>query len=127
MISASADPNASIVIVDLDNVREPYIFEMNKVYHSISIYFLFTYFIFVKGCWCFDYSKRLNMIVSGSTDTTLRLWNPYVTSNPTMKLQGHKNMILDVKIHDHFDYAYSFSIDGVNIILSNNYNKTHFN
>ena len=32
-----------------------------------------------------------------------------------MKLNGHKNMIIDVKIHEYFDYAYSFSIDGVNI------------
>jgi hypothetical protein len=53
------------------------------------------------------------MIVTGSTDSNLRLWDPYVTNSPTMKLCGHKNMIIDVKIHEYFDYAYSFSIDGV--------------
>jgi hypothetical protein len=72
-----------------------------------------TSYFLTKGCICFDYSKKLNMIVTGSTDSNLRLWDPYVTNSPTMKLSGHKNMIIDVKIHEYFDYAYSFSIDGV--------------
>ena len=43
IISASIDPKASIVIFDLDHVRNPYFFQMNKVCIRISI-ITFVYF-----------------------------------------------------------------------------------
>jgi WD40 repeat protein len=115
LISASNGSKSSIVIFDLECIRKTYNFQLQKVGVLINKKKTFKNF-YSKGCMCFDYSKKLNLLVTGSTDSIVRFWDPYVTAGPTMKLTGHKSMVLDVKIHEHFDYSYSYSSDGVNTL-----------
>ena len=67
----------------------------------------------MQGINCFDFNKNLNIIVTGSTDHTVRLWNPYVESKPTALLKGHQTSILDVAIHESAGQIFSYSMDVV--------------
>ena len=67
----------------------------------------------MQGVDCFDYNKLLNVLVTGSADHVVRLWNPYVTSRPVAILQGHTMAIVDVKIHEDTAQVFSYSRDMV--------------
>lgn len=67
----------------------------------------------VEGCDCFDFSKSLNLLVTGSSDHMVRLWNPYVSSKVVSVLEGHATGILDVRIHEGLKQVFSFSHDAV--------------
>lgn len=67
----------------------------------------------LQGINCFDFNKNLNIIATGSTDHTVRLWNPYVESKPTALLKGHQTSILDVAIHESAGQVFSYSMDVV--------------
>ena len=62
---------------------------------------------------CFDYNKNLNILVTGTADHLVRLWNPYVTNKPIAKLQGHAIGIIDVKIYEPLAQIFSYSKDAV--------------
>ena len=66
-----------------------------------------------QGVECFDYNKKLNILVTGSLDHAIRLWNPYVTSKPIATLQGHATGVIGVKIHEALMQVFSYSKDAV--------------
>ena len=51
-----------------------------------------------RGAECFDFNKDLNLLVSGSADHLVRLWNPYCVAKPTTLLGGHLTGVSAVSI-----------------------------
>ncbi|PVD39372.1 hypothetical protein C0Q70_02002 [Pomacea canaliculata] len=66
-----------------------------------------------QGVECFDYSKRLNILVTGSADHQVRVWNPYVTHKPVAVLSGHATGVIGVMVHEGFRHVFSYSKDVV--------------
>ncbi|XP_059147520.1 WD repeat-containing protein on Y chromosome-like [Physella acuta] len=95
VISASASPRNSIVICDIIGVKKSYVFKLEK------------------GVECFDHNKNLNILVTGSGDHIVRLWNPYVTFKPVATLPGHATSVIGVAIHEGFRQVFSYSKDAV--------------
>ena len=76
-----------------------------------------TFFFYLQGVECFDYNKKLNTLVTGSLDHTIKLWNPYVTSKPVALLQGHATGVIGVKVHEGLMQVFSYSKDAVSFFL----------
>ena len=74
----------------------------------------FNSFIF-QGVECFDHNKNLNILVTGSLDHYIRMWNPYVTSKPIAFLVGHSTGVIGVAIHEGFRQIFSYSKDAVRV------------
>ncbi|XP_048762594.2 WD repeat-containing protein on Y chromosome-like isoform X3 [Ostrea edulis] len=66
-----------------------------------------------KGIESFDHNKNLNILVTGSLDHVVRIWNPYVTAKPMAVLQGHATGVIGVKIHEGLVQVFSYSKDAV--------------
>ena len=66
-----------------------------------------------QGIECFDYSKKLNALVTGSADHRVRVWNPYVTSKPVAVMDGHSMGVVDVKLHPTLALVFSYSKEAV--------------
>ncbi|XP_071044037.1 WD repeat-containing protein on Y chromosome-like [Parasteatoda tepidariorum] len=49
-----------------------------------------------KGITCFDVSLPLKLIVTGSKDFIVRMWNMHETAKPYMKLTGHRAVVSDL-------------------------------
>eukprot|EP00056_Hartaetosiga_gracilis_P008853 m.127299 g.127299 ORF g.127299 m.127299 type:complete len:1057 (+) comp13005_c0_seq2:75-3245(+) len=62
-----------------------------------------------KGAFTFDYSRDLNMIVTGGNDCKVRLWNPYVPSNALSVLSGHAAPVIHVVFNSGYGQAISLS------------------
>ena len=75
-------------------------------------------FAWFQGVESFDYSKNLNILVTGSADHHVRLWNPYVTNKPVAILTGHATGVIGVAIHEGFLQVFSYSKDAVCIGVS---------
>ncbi|KAL4240997.1 hypothetical protein ACF0H5_001776 [Mactra antiquata] len=95
IISSCANPNKSIIISDIKCLKKSYVFRIDK------------------GVECFDFSKKLNILVTGSLDHCIRLWNPYVPSKPMAVLEGHGTGVIGVKIHEGLMQVFSYSKDAV--------------
>ncbi|XP_076809582.1 cilia- and flagella-associated protein 337-like isoform X1 [Clavelina lepadiformis] len=91
IISSSMSPTTSVVLMDMKRKKKPYIFKVNK------------------GVECFDYSKSLNILVTGSLDHLVRVWNPYVVARPIVILQGHSTGICDVVINEAYSQIVTYS------------------
>lgn len=72
--------------------------------------FLYT---LIQGVLCFDYCHSLEVLVTGSIDHLVRLWNPYVTSKPMAILKAHSTAVLDVCVASRCGLVFSYSHDGV--------------
>ncbi|XP_064637087.1 WD repeat-containing protein on Y chromosome-like isoform X2 [Lineus longissimus] len=95
IISCTSSPKSSVVIWDVLRRKKTYIFKLTK------------------GCETFDYNRQLNVLVTGSADHLVRLWNPYVPNKPMAILIGHQMGVIDVVIHEPFAQVFSYSRDGV--------------
>ncbi|XP_039256207.2 cilia- and flagella-associated protein 337-like isoform X1 [Styela clava] len=95
IISSSVSSSTSVVLMDLKKKKKTYIYKVNK------------------GVECFDYSKSLNVLVTGSLDHFVRIWNPYVEAKPICLLQGHSTGICDVVINRSYAQIISYSKDAV--------------
>ena len=62
-----------------------------------------------QGVECFDYSKQLNILVTGSLDHLVRIWNPYVVARPVVVLKGHNTGICDVVLNTDYNQIISYS------------------
>ena len=71
-----------------------------------------------QGIECFDYSKTLNALVTGSADHRVRVWNPYVTSKPVAVMDGHFMGIVNVRLHPSLALIFSYSKEGVSSEVS---------
>ncbi|KAI0223371.1 WD repeat-containing protein 49 [Lamellibrachia satsuma] len=95
VMSSSACPRNSLAVTHVERKKKTYVFKSNK------------------GVECFDYSRSLNIIVTGSLDHIVRVWNPYVTSKPIGVLVGHSMGVVDVVIHNTSGHIFSCSKDAV--------------
>lgn len=55
----------------------------------------------------------MNILVTGSLDHVVRIWNPYVQAKPMAVLQGHATGVIGVKIHEGLVQVFSYSKDAV--------------
>ena len=72
-----------------------------------------AHFSYFQGVECFDYSRDLNVLVTGSLDHTVRVWNPYLEDKPVAFLLGHMMAVVAVVLNVEYGHVYSFSKDGV--------------
>lgn len=68
---------------------------------------------FFQGCESFDFSKQLNLLITGTADYLARIWNPYVTKRNIAVLEGHHSAVIDVKINDRLGQCYTYAKDAV--------------
>ncbi|KAI8506660.1 hypothetical protein Bbelb_160870 [Branchiostoma belcheri] len=95
VLSSSGSHVSSVVMMDISRKKKTYVFKVSK------------------GVECFDYNKQMNIIVTGSSDHRVRLWNPYVTSKPITVLSGHHTTIIDVKLFEPMNQVFSYSKDAM--------------
>ncbi|GJQ66563.1 hypothetical protein Trydic_g4544 [Trypoxylus dichotomus] len=94
VVACSRDATNSLIIKFIDNRIKPYVFKIKR------------------GVNCFYISKKLKILVTGSEDSALRIWNIYLTSNPIITLRSHKFGIIDVVIIESEKVLLSISRDG---------------
>ncbi|KAJ8363673.1 hypothetical protein SKAU_G00125040 [Synaphobranchus kaupii] len=95
IMTSSGSASTSVVIMDVSLKRKSYIWKINK------------------GVKCFDFSKSLKLLVTAGMDSSVRLWNKYVTSRPVAVLSGHHTTVLDVAIYEPLAQIFSYSMDAV--------------
>jgi WD40 repeat protein len=64
-----------------------------------------------KGISSADYCSRNNVIVTGSVDRLIRIWNPFMTTKPTGVLEGHTAPVFFVKADSTNSRIYSVGND----------------
>uniref|UniRef100_A0A7M4EKC8 WD repeat-containing protein on Y chromosome n=1 Tax=Crocodylus porosus TaxID=8502 RepID=A0A7M4EKC8_CROPO len=64
-----------------------------------------------KGILCFDYSPRMNVLVTGGLDPLIRIWNPYVTNSPITMMKGHVTAVTHVIVSGYRNTILSISKD----------------
>nr|XP_026692561.1 WD repeat-containing protein on Y chromosome-like [Ciona intestinalis] len=62
-----------------------------------------SYFCIRKGVLCLTYDPEWNLIVTGSRDCDVRVWNPYVIAKSSAVLKGHNSAVLNVVVRS-FDH-----------------------
>lgn len=135
-ISCSNSATNSLVMRDVRKRRKPYIFRVRKVsgwglmqanssiwlvqvvmITCVSVSFPYNDIpIPIQGVLCFDYSHQLEVLVTGSIDHLVRLWNPYVTSKPMAVLNAHSTAVLDVMVSSESGLVFSYSHDTVSLV-----------
>ncbi|XP_067224900.1 cilia- and flagella-associated protein 337 [Chanodichthys erythropterus] len=94
IITSSESPASSVVIIDVNQKSEKYIWRIQK------------------GVKCFDFSFSLGLLVTAGVGP-VRLWNRYVTCRPNAVLHSHHTSVLDVVIHQALGKIFSYSKDAV--------------
>ncbi|XP_072043758.1 LOW QUALITY PROTEIN: cilia- and flagella-associated protein 337-like [Amphiura filiformis] len=94
ILSSSGSYKTSLVHLDISGKRKTYVYKLSK------------------GVECFDYSRDLNVLVTGSLDHTVRVWNPYLEDKPVAFLIGHMMAVVAVVLNVDYAHVYSFSKDG---------------
>ncbi|XP_053308771.1 WD repeat-containing protein on Y chromosome-like [Spea bombifrons] len=95
IVSSSGSSTTSVVIMDIHQKGKVYTWNISK------------------GVRCFDYSKSMNLLVTGGLDHKVRLWNQYVPSRPVAVLSEHTMAVLDVVIYEPLRQIFSYSKDSV--------------
>uniref|UniRef100_A0A1B6DJC6 Uncharacterized protein n=2 Tax=Clastoptera arizonana TaxID=38151 RepID=A0A1B6DJC6_9HEMI len=93
IISCSNDPLTALVIRHMTGKRAPYIFKISR------------------GVRCFHLDNTVKILVTGSRDSVVRLWNPVMTNKPVASLFGHKEAVVDVRILRNLNAVLSMSKD----------------
>lgn len=57
--------------------------------------------------------KCLHIIVTGSKDGLVRVWNQVVTKQPVVSLHGHREPVVDVRVLKHMSVIISLSEKGI--------------
>ncbi|OQV20829.1 putative WD repeat-containing protein on Y chromosome [Hypsibius exemplaris] len=98
MMACSLDPRCSLCVIPLQKTREP------------------VYFCEKDGFNCFDYNDFLNVIVTGSKNRSIQIWNQDNTKNPTGHFDGHEGAINRVTCHRETDFTVLISVDAHHVI-----------
>ncbi|XP_044035697.1 WD repeat-containing protein on Y chromosome isoform X2 [Siniperca chuatsi] len=93
IMTSSESDTTSVVFMNVTLKQEPYIWK------------------FKQGAKCFDYNASLQLMVTGGSDRTVRLWTRFVTTHPVAKLLGHHTTVLDVAIYQPVGQIFSYSRD----------------
>nr|CAD7445751.1 unnamed protein product [Timema bartmani] len=95
VVSCSQDANTAVMVRHVSGRKSSYVFKV------------------ARGVRCFHMDRTLRLLVTGSNDCLVRLWNPVVTSRPVVCLYGHKMAVEDVLIMRHANSVISCARDGV--------------
>ncbi|XP_076856909.1 cilia- and flagella-associated protein 337 isoform X2 [Brachyhypopomus gauderio] len=95
LVTSSESATSSLVIMDINQRRNNYIWKIDK------------------GVRCFDISWPLNLLVTAGLESSIRMWNRYVTSRPVAVLHGHATTVVDVLVHQALAKIFSYSKDAV--------------
>ncbi|XP_063446060.1 WD repeat-containing protein on Y chromosome-like isoform X2 [Mytilus trossulus] len=106
IISSTSSSNRSLVIANVTSYQKESKEFTDKVFKEYV-------FNIDKGVECFDFNKNLNLLVTGSLDHLVRLWNQYVPTKPMSVLEGHAVGVIGVKIHEGLEQVFSYSKDAV--------------
>ncbi|XP_044731948.1 WD repeat-containing protein on Y chromosome [Chrysoperla carnea] len=68
-------------------------------------------FKITSGVNCFDFDEAHHIIVTGSMDTIVRVWNPFVPQKPNALLTGHHMAVVAVSILSEGRLLFSISKD----------------
>ncbi|XP_045580316.1 WD repeat-containing protein on Y chromosome [Salmo salar] len=93
IMTSSGSDASSVVIMHVSLRRKPYVWRINK------------------GVTCFDFSRSLNLLVTGGLDPAVKLWNCFMTARPVAVLHGHGTTVLDVVIYQPLGQVLSYSKD----------------
>lgn len=72
-----------------------------------------TIFSSFQGCNCFALSHKLKLLVTGSPDGIVRIWNSLIVSSPIAAFDDHRSQVVDIQIMSNQEVILSFSADGV--------------
>ncbi|KAB0803585.1 hypothetical protein PPYR_00555 [Photinus pyralis] len=95
IVTSSRDATTSVTIRAVENRRHNYSFQMHR------------------GASCFAISTSLKVLITGSDDGTVRIWNVVVKDKPIATLKEHQKGIVDLKIVEQEGLFFSLSKDGV--------------
>ncbi|XP_034148130.1 WD repeat-containing protein on Y chromosome isoform X2 [Esox lucius] len=93
IMTSSGSDASSVVIMSTSPRRTPIVWKINK------------------GVTCFDFSRSLNLLVTGGLDPAVKLWNRFITAWPVAVLSGHSTTVLDVVIYQPLRQVFSYSKD----------------
>nr|XP_018906219.1 PREDICTED: uncharacterized protein LOC109036455 [Bemisia tabaci] len=93
--SCSLHGETSLIIQHMNSLRTPYIYRLSK------------------GIKCFYLNHKLRILITGSSDNLVRVWNPVVPRLPICSLSGHKAPIVDVTLLQQSKTVLSLSADGI--------------
>ncbi|XP_056632454.1 uncharacterized protein LOC130442378 [Diorhabda sublineata] len=95
IISCSKNPAVALVKQCISIKKSPYILKIKK------------------GCTCFTFSNVHNIIITGSDDRIIRVWNSVLISHTIAVFYGHQEKIVDLVIMENQDTLLSLSEDGI--------------
>lgn len=72
--------------------------------------------LFFQGVNCYYVSKKMKLLVTGSEDGVIRIWNLVIVFNPLFTLTSHRYGIIDLVVIDSKKILLSLSRDGVSLI-----------
>ncbi|XP_060524458.1 WD repeat-containing protein on Y chromosome-like [Cylas formicarius] len=94
LITCSKDPAKSVIIKHVGNKTKPAVFRMSR------------------GASCFALSAKFKLLITGSTNGLIRIWNSVLTSKPIGLISEHQCDILDIQIFERQHLFISCSRDG---------------
>ncbi|GFQ73103.1 WD_REPEATS_REGION domain-containing protein [Trichonephila clavata] len=65
-----------------------------------------------QGVTCFDFNPTHSIVVTGSKDFLVRVWEIKCSSKPDKVLEGHRAVIADVRIHERRKFVLSLCKEG---------------
>lgn len=96
VVVSSQDRKQAVIFYSLKENKKTYVFKIDQ------------------GATCFSTSHNLRVLITGSENGTILLWNSVVPSQPMAVFKEHKTSIVDVRILEQKRVALSLSKDGVN-------------
>lgn len=67
----------------------------------------------LQGVSCFDFSHKLDIMVTGSMDHLIHVWNPYVPAKPIATMTSHASTVIGVLLNEQLNVIFSYAQDGV--------------
>lgn len=71
---------------------------------------IFDYF---QGIHCFAFDEEAHILVTGGPDCDVRVWNPFVTSKPSVVFHGHHAGVIAILLQNNGSRIYSIGRDRV--------------
>ncbi|KAB0795580.1 hypothetical protein PPYR_12419 [Photinus pyralis] len=92
-VSCSACPKAAMVLKDITDNKSSYVYKI------------------AKGAWCFTFCESAHLLVTGGSDSLVRLWNPFVPNKPSAIFSGHDAGVCALILQESGKFLYSISKD----------------
>lgn len=67
----------------------------------------------LQGIGCFAFEEEAHVLVTGSPDGTVRVWNPFVPARPAVVFSGHRAGVTALVLQNKGQTIYSLARDRV--------------